>query len=125
MPFDNVGDDKEKEYFGDGLTTEVIFQLTKISDMRVISRDSVLRYKAVLNEARRTLVQIGEDLQVATILESSVQRVGNRVKIVSILYDTRTGLRLWSESYDPEIKDLFAIQPELAAKISPHLHLPL
>ncbi len=125
MPFDTVGDDKEKEYFGDGLTTEVIFQLTKISDMRVISRDSVLRYKAVLNEARRTLVQIGEDLQVATILESSVQRVGNRVKIVSILYDTRTGLRLWSESYDREIKDLFAIQADVAENIAAALQVRL
>jgi serine/threonine protein kinase/Tfp pilus assembly protein PilF len=125
MPFDNVGDDKQKEYFGDGLTTEVIFQLTKISDMRVISRDSVLRYKAVLSEARRTLVQIGEDLQVATILESSVQRAGNRVKIVSILYDARTGLRLWSESYDREIKDLFAIQADVAENIAAALQVRL
>jgi adenylate cyclase len=125
MPFENVGDDKQKEYLGEGLTTEVIFQLSKISDMRVISRDSVVRYRAVMNEARKTMVQIGEDLQVATILESSVQRVGNRVKIVSILYNARTGLRLWSESYDREINDLFAIQIDVAENIATALRVRL
>lgn len=125
MPFENVGDDKQKQYLGQGLTTEVIFQLSKISDMRVISRDSVLRYRAVLNEARKTMAQIGEDLQVATILESSVESIGNRVKIVSILYNARTGSRLWSESYDREINDLFAIQTDVAENIATALQIRL
>ena len=125
LPFDNVGDDKQKEYFGDGLTTEVIFQLSKISDLRVISRNSVLRYRPGLNENGKTLVQIGDELGVATILESSVQQIESRVKIVSILYDARTGRRLWGESYDREVKDLFSIQTDVAEHIAAALQVRL
>jgi serine/threonine protein kinase/tetratricopeptide (TPR) repeat protein len=125
LPFDNVGDDKQKEYFGDGLTSEVIFQLSKISDLRVISRNSVLRYKPGLNEHGKTLVQIGDELGVATILESSVQRIESRVKIISILYDARTGRHLWGGSYDREIKDLFAIQTDVAEHIAAALQVRL
>src|SRR6202008_191455 len=80
LPFDNLDDDKQSEYFSDGLTTEVIFQLSKISDLRVISRNSILRYKSV---PRIPFRQIGEELDVATILEGSVRRTVNRVKIVT------------------------------------------
>ena len=125
LPFDNIGSDPEQEYFSDGLTSEVIFQLSKISDVRVISRGSVLRYKAVTNAARENLRQIGTDLQVATILESSVQRVQNRLKIVTILYDARTDRQLWSASYNSEIKDLFAIQSDIAQKIAASLQVKL
>jgi serine/threonine protein kinase/Tfp pilus assembly protein PilF len=125
IPFDNVGDDKQNEYFSDGLTSEVIFQLSKISDVRVISRSSVLRYKSLPNVRRKPLREIGAELEVATVLESSVQRAGNRVKIVTILYDAHTDRRLWGASYDREIKDIFAIQSDVAENIAAALQVRL
>jgi serine/threonine protein kinase/tetratricopeptide (TPR) repeat protein len=125
LPFDNVGEQKQNEYFGDGLTTEVIFQLSKISDLRVTSRSSVLRYKAAPPAGRKNLREIAAELEVATILESTVQRAENRVKIVAILYDARTNRRLWGESYDREITDLFAIQSDVAQKIAAALQVKL
>jgi serine/threonine protein kinase/tetratricopeptide (TPR) repeat protein len=125
LPFDNVGDDKQNEYFSDGLTADVIFQLSKISDLRVISRSSVLRYKAVPSAVRKPLPEIGVDLAVATILESSVERLGNRVKINAILYDARTDRRIWGEAYDREITDLFAIQSDVAENIAAALKVRL
>jgi serine/threonine protein kinase/tetratricopeptide (TPR) repeat protein len=125
LPFENVGEDKQKEYFGDGLTTEVIFQLSKIADLRVISRNSVLHYKSELGAPGKTLDKIAEELQVATILESSVQRLGNRVKIVSILYEARSGRPLWGASYDRELEDIFAIQTDVAENIAAALQVRL
>jgi serine/threonine protein kinase/Tfp pilus assembly protein PilF len=125
IPFDNVGDDKQNEYFSDGLTSEVIFQLSKISDVRVISRSSVLRYKSLPTVGRKPLREIGTELGVATVLESSVQRAGDRVKIVTILYDTHTDRRLWGASYDREMKDLFAIQSDVAENIAAALQVRL
>lgn len=125
LPFDYIGDDKQNEYFSEGLTTEVIFQLSKISDLRVISRSSILRYKAVPNVVRKPVHEIGAELDVATILESSVQRLENRVKITTILYDARTDATLWGEAYDREIKDLFAIQSDVAQNIAAALHVRL
>jgi serine/threonine protein kinase/tetratricopeptide (TPR) repeat protein len=125
LPFDNIGNNSDQEYFSDGLTSDVIFELSKISDLRVISRDSVLRYKAMPNASRKSLRAIGTELEVATILESSVQRVENRVKIVTILYDARTERRLWGRSYDREIKDIFVIQSDLAQNIATALQVRL
>ena len=125
IPFDNVGDDKQNEYFSDGLTSEVIFQLSKIADLRVISRSSVLRYKSLPNVGRKPLHEIGTELGVATVLESSVQRAENRVKIVTILYDVQTDQRLWGASYDREMKDLFAIQSDVAENIAAALQVRL
>jgi serine/threonine protein kinase len=125
LPFDNVGDDKQNEYFCDGLTGEVIFQLSKISELCVISRSSVLRYKAYSNAERKTLRQIGAELHASVILEGSIQHLGNRLKIVTILYNVRTNRRLWGESYDREIKDLFAIQNDVAENIAAALHIRL
>jgi serine/threonine protein kinase/tetratricopeptide (TPR) repeat protein len=125
LPFENVGEDRQQEYFGDGLTTEVIFQLSKIADLRVISRNSVMHYKSELRATGKTLDEIADELQVATILESSVQRLENRVKIVSILYEARTGERLWGASYDRELKDIFAIQTDVAENIAAALQVRL
>ena len=125
LPFDSVGEDKQNDYFSDGLTTEVIFQLSRISDLRVISRSSVLRYKAAADTVRKPLREIAAELAVATILESSVQRLGNRVKITTILYDARTSRRLWGDAYDREIKDLFAIQSDVAQNIAAALQVRL
>jgi serine/threonine protein kinase/tetratricopeptide (TPR) repeat protein len=125
LPFDNIGNNSDQEYFSDGLTSDVIFELSKISELRVISRDSVLRYRTVPNAGSKSLRTIGTELEVATILESSVQRVENRVKIVTILYDARTEKRLWGRSYDRELKDIFAIQSDLAQNIATALQARL
>jgi serine/threonine protein kinase/tetratricopeptide (TPR) repeat protein len=125
IPFDNVGDDKQNEYLSDGLTSEVIFQLSKISDLRVISRSSVLQYKALPNVRRKPLHEIGTELGVATVLESSVQRAGDHVKIVTILYDAHTDRPLWRASYDREMRDLFAIQSDVAENIAAALQVKL
>jgi serine/threonine protein kinase/tetratricopeptide (TPR) repeat protein len=125
LPFDNIGNSSDQEYFSDGLTSEVIFEISKISDLRIISRDSVLRYKPVPNAGRKSLREIGTELEVGTILESSVRRVDNRVKIVTILYDARNEKRLWARSYDREMKDIFAIQSDLAQNIATALQVRL
>jgi eukaryotic-like serine/threonine-protein kinase len=124
LPFDSVGDDKQNTYFGDGLTSEVIFELSKISDLRVISRDSVLRYKTALI-GPKGLAEIGSELGVAAIMEGTVQRIDDRVMVVSILYDAYTGRRLWGDSYDREITDLFAIQADVAENIAAALKVKL
>jgi eukaryotic-like serine/threonine-protein kinase len=118
LPFDNLSDTRENEYFSDGLTSEVIYELSKIADLRVIARTSVLRYKDVPNRQRKPLKQIATELGVGAILDSSVQRAENRVKILTILYDASTNQRLWGASYDREMKDVFAIQSDVAAQIA-------
>jgi serine/threonine protein kinase/Tfp pilus assembly protein PilF len=118
LPFDNLSDSKENEYFSDGLTSEVIYQLSKVADLRVIARSSILRYKDITGAHRRPLNEIGAELNVGAVLESTVQRIENRIKIVTILYDGRTNQRLWGASYDRELKDVFAIQTDLAEQIA-------
>jgi TolB-like protein len=125
LPFDNVGGDNQKDYLSDGLTTEVIFQLSKIADLRVISRDSVLAYKAIEGTARKPLQEIARELGVQTVLESSVQRLDDRVNIIAVLYDANTGRRLWGASYHREMKDLFAIQTDVAENLSAALKVHL
>jgi serine/threonine protein kinase/tetratricopeptide (TPR) repeat protein len=125
LPFDNLSDSKQNEYFSDGLTSEVIYQLSKVADLRVIARSSILRYKDVTGAHRRPLNEIGAELNVGAILESTIQRVENRIKIVTILYDGRTNQRLWGASYDRELKDVFAIQTDLAEQIAMALQAKL
>jgi TolB-like protein/tRNA A-37 threonylcarbamoyl transferase component Bud32 len=125
LPFDNVGEDKQNQYLSDGLTTEVIFQLSRITALRVISRDSVLLYKAVPGKARKPLQEIGKELDVQTVLESSVERLNDRVNIIAVLYDARTGRRLWGASYNRELKDLFAIQSDVAENLTAALKVRL
>ncbi len=118
LPFDNLSNNQDNEYFNDGLTSEVIYELSKVADLSVIARSSILQYKDTAQVHRKPLNQIGAELGVGAILESTVQRIQNRVKIVTILYDAHTGRRLWGESYDREIEDLFAIQSDLATQIA-------
>jgi eukaryotic-like serine/threonine-protein kinase len=125
LPFDNLSDSKENEYFTDGLTSEVIYQLSKVADLRVIARSSILRYKDVTGAHRRPLNEIGAELNVGAILESTVQRIGDRIKIVTILYNGNTNERLWGQSYDRELKDVFAIQTDLAEQIATALEAKL
>jgi len=114
LPFKNLSDDKEDEYFSDGITEDIIAQLSKIGDLKVISRTSAMRYK----NTDKSLLTIGKELGVATVLEGSVRRAGNRVRIVSQLIDARGDEHLWSETYDRDMKDIFAIQSEVAENIA-------
>jgi eukaryotic-like serine/threonine-protein kinase len=125
LPFDNLSDNRENEYFSDGLTSEVIYELSKLADLRVIARSSILRYKDAPTAHRKPLNEIGTELSVGAILDSSVQRVDNKVKVVTILYDASTNQRLWGASYDREMKDVFAIQNDLAEQIATALRARL
>jgi TolB-like protein/Tfp pilus assembly protein PilF len=125
LPFDNVGGDKQNDYLSDGLTTEVIYQLSKIADLRVISRDSVLGYKAIPGVTRKSLRDIGNELNVGTVLESSIQRLNDQIKIIAVLYDTKNGKRLWGAAYNREMKDLFAIESDVAEQLAAALQVSL
>ena len=125
LPFDNVSGNQPNDYFGDGLTSEVIYELSKLSDLRVTARSSILRYREVAGTQRKPLKEIGAELDVSAILESSIQREENRVRIVTILYNAHTGERLWGATYDRELKDVFTIQSDLAEQIATALHARL
>jgi serine/threonine protein kinase/Tfp pilus assembly protein PilF len=125
LPFENLGQDKEDEYLSDGLTGEVIFQLSKVSDLQVISRGSVMRYKTGPGGDRPSIPEIAAKLKVTHILESSVQRVENRLKILTILYDVRANQRLWGEAYNEEMNDIFRMQSNLAQRIAAALRVRL
>jgi serine/threonine protein kinase/Tfp pilus assembly protein PilF len=125
LPFENISDSKENANFSDGLTSEVIFQLSKVTDLRVIARQSVLRYRDVPVEHEKSLSEIGRELNVAAILESSVEPMDNRVRIITVLYDAPMNKRLWGASYDREMKDIFAIQSDVAEQIAAALQATL
>ncbi|MCX5800824.1 MAG: protein kinase [Candidatus Eisenbacteria bacterium] len=121
LPFKSLSEHKEDEYFSDGTTEDIITQLSKIAELKVISRTSVMRYK----HSDKTLREIGRELDVNTILEGSVRRAGNRVRIVSQLVDARTDEPIWAETYDREMKDIFAIQSDVAQSIAAALKAKL
>lgn len=121
LPFKNMSDSKEDEYFSDGMTEDIITQLSRIGDLQVISRTSVMKYKGTQKTSR----EIGEELGAAAILEGSVRRDGQRVRIVGQLIDAQRDNHLWAETYDRELKDIFAIQSEVAQKIATSLQATL
>ncbi|MFQ5866060.1 MAG: protein kinase [bacterium] len=114
LPFQNMNKDEESEYFSDGITEDIITQLSKIGDLRVISRTSSMRYK----KSDKTLREIGEKLHVATILEGSVRREGDEVRITAQLINTQTDEHIWAETYDREMTHIFAIQSDVAQQIA-------
>ncbi len=113
LPFKNMSEEKDDEYFSDGITEDILTQLSKISELNVISRTTVMKYK----DTQKSLREIGSELGVAAILEGSVRHDGNRVRIVSQLINAATDKHIWAETYDRELKDIFAIQSEVAQKI--------
>jgi TolB-like protein/class 3 adenylate cyclase/predicted Zn-dependent protease len=121
LPFDSFSGDKENAYFTDGIQDEILTDLSKIADLKVISRTSVNQYRGVA----RNLKEIGKALGVAYILEGSVQKAGGRVRVNTQLIDTRTDAHVWAEKFDRELSDIFAIQTELAEKIVAQLRLNL
>jgi serine/threonine protein kinase/tetratricopeptide (TPR) repeat protein len=125
LPFAYIGNEPQQAYLSDGLTSEVIYQLSKVKDLRVISRNSILAYRSSLSDLHRDLAGIANDLGVATILESSVERVDRQIKVLTILYDARRAQPIWTASYEGEMKDLLTIQSDLAEKIALALNAAL
>ena len=110
LPFDNYSEDKKDDHFSDGFTELIIANLAKINDLTVISRTSVMQYK----NTRQSLKEIGKELGVANILEGSLHRVGEKIRIVAQLIDTRTDKHLWAENYEGTVSDIFTIQANVA-----------
>lgn len=113
LPFVNMSDDQENEYFSDGLSEELLNLLAKIPQLHVAGRTSSFKFKGT-NEDLRI---IGEALNVANVLEGSVRKSGTRLRITAQLIDTENGYHLWSENYDRELTDIFAIQDEIASHV--------
>ena len=114
LPFENLSNDQENAYFADGVQDEILTGLSRVADLKVISRTSVMQYKA---GPRRNLRDVATDLGVAHVLEGTVQRAGGRVRVNAQLIDARTDSQLWAERYDRDVADVFAIESELAGKI--------
>src|SRR5438034_1727365 len=122
LPFENRSDEKQNAYFADGVQNEILTDLAKIADLRVISRTSVMQYKS---GAERNVREIGQQLGVAHLLEGSVQRSGNRVRVTAQLIDARSDVQQWAERYDRDLADVFAIQSEIAKMIADQLQAKL
>jgi serine/threonine-protein kinase len=114
LPFENLSDEKENAYFADGVQDEILTGLTRVADLKVISRTSVMQYKAGL---RRNLREIAAQLGVAHVLEGTVQRVAGRVRVNAQLIDALTDTQLWAEVYDRDVTNVFAIESEVAGNI--------
>jgi serine/threonine-protein kinase len=116
LPFSNFSADPENEYFADGITEDVIAHLSKIRSLKVISRTSVMPFKA--REGMGNVAEIAAKLGATTLLEGSVRRAGDRVRIVAQLIDAETDQHLWSETYDRKLVDIFDIQTDVALQIA-------
>jgi TolB-like protein/class 3 adenylate cyclase/Tfp pilus assembly protein PilF len=121
LPFTNLSADVENEYFSDGVTEEILTALTKLGDLKVISRTSVMQYKGTTKSVR----QIGAELDVGAVLEGSIRRAGSRVRITAQLIEARTDIHLWAENYDRTLDDIFAIQSDVAGQIVDALRIQL
>jgi TolB-like protein/Flp pilus assembly protein TadD len=122
LPFQNLSDEKENAYFADGMQDDILTNLSKIGDLKVISRMSVMSYRG---EGVRNAREIGKALGVATLLEGSVRRVGNRVRVNVQLINANNDEHIWAEDYDRDLTDVFAIQTDLAQKIASALQAKL
>jgi TolB-like protein/Tfp pilus assembly protein PilF len=122
LPFSNLSKEEENAYFADGVQDEILTRLASLADLKVISRTSVMQYK---DEAARDLRKIGHQLGVARVVEGSVQRAGNRVRVNVQLIDASTNRGLWGQTYDRELADVFAIQSEVATSIARQLQARL
>jgi TolB-like protein/class 3 adenylate cyclase/Tfp pilus assembly protein PilF len=122
LPFENLSEDKANEFFTDGVQDEILSHLSKVADLRVISRTSVMQYKA---GAQRNLREIAQQLGVAHVVEGSVQRAANKVRVIAQLIDARNDVHLWAQTYDRDLADVFAIQSEIAKSIADQLQAKL
>jgi TolB-like protein len=122
LPFENLSEEKTNAFFADGMQDEILTNLARIADLKVISRTSVMQYKSGI---ARNLREIGQQLGVAHVVEGSVQRSGNRVRVNAQLVDVRTDRHLWGQTYDRDLADVFAIQSEIAKSIADQLEAKL
>src|SRR5438874_2568910 len=122
LPFENLSDEKANAYFADGMQDEILINLARIADLKVISRTSVMQYKT---DAQRDLREIGQQLGVAFLLEGRVQRAANRVRVNAQLIDSRNEANVWAQTYDRDLADVFAIQSEIAKAIADQLQAKL
>jgi serine/threonine-protein kinase len=122
LPFENLSEEKANAFFADGVQDEILTDLAKIADLKVISRTSVMQYKSGVP---RNLREIGQQLGVANVVEGTVQRSGNRVRVNAQLIDARTDKQLWGQVYDRDLADVFAIQSEIARTIADQLQAKL
>ena len=122
LPFENLSDAKENTYFADGVQDEILTDLAKVADLKIISRTSVMHYKSGV---ARNLREIAQQLGVAHVVEGAVQRSGNRVRVNAQLIDARSNRQLWGETYDRGLADVFAIQSQIAKAIADQLQAKL
>jgi serine/threonine protein kinase/Flp pilus assembly protein TadD len=122
LPFSNLSKEQDNAFFTDGVQDEILSDLAKVADLKVISRTSVMPYKS---GTAHNLRQIGRQLNVAHVVEGSVQRSGNRVRVNAQLVDARTDRHLWAQTYDRDLADVFAIQSEIAKTIADQLQAKL
>ena len=122
LPFENLSEEKANAFFADGMQDEILTDLAKIADLKVISRTSVMQYKSGL---ARNLRKIGEELGVAHVVEGSVQRAANKIRVNAQLIDARNDAHLWAQTYDRDLADVFAIQSEIAKAIADQLQAKL
>jgi serine/threonine-protein kinase len=121
LPFVNMSADADNEYFSDGITEELITQLSKIGEVGVIARTSAMTYK----DSDKSIAEIGRELKVGTILEGSVRKAGKQVRITTQLIDVTSETHLWAESYDRDLADIFAIQHDIAERVANSLEIKL
>ena len=120
LPFENLSDEKEHEFFADGVQDDILTKLGKIADLKVISRTSVMQYRG-----KQNVRQIGDALRVSHVLEGTVRRSGGKVHVNAQLVDTRTDAGIWAEEYDRDLNDVFAIETEVAQAIANRLRTRL
>ena len=121
LPFENMSKNSDDEYFSDGMTEDILTQLSKIADLKVISRTSIMKYKGT----KKSIPEISKELNAGVVLEGSVRRAGDQIRIVAQLIDASTDEHLWAETYDKEYKQVFAIQSDVAQKIAASLEAKL
>ncbi len=121
LPFDNMSKDEDQEYFADGITEDIITDISKISGLFVIARNSAFAYKG----RAVNLTEVGRELGVKHVLEGSVRKAGKRVRITAQLIDATTGGHLWAERYDRDLDDIFAVQDEVTTEIVKALRVKL
>ena len=121
LPFTNISADAKDDWFADGITEEMIAKLSSIRELRVIARTSIMGYKGT----SKGVAEIGRELGVGTILEGSVRRAGDTVRVTAQLIDSRSQAHLWAESYDRQISEVFAVQSDVATKVADALQITL
>src|SRR5438105_11226671 len=122
LPFENLSEEKANAFFTEGVQDQILTNLAQIAELKVISRTSVMQYKS---GAPRNLREIGQQLGVAHVVEGSVQRAANKVRVIAQLIDARTDAHLWAQTYDRDLADVFAIQSEIAKAIADQLQAKL